>query len=265
MHELTGPATRFSDGAISQAAKDIGCDEAAIRAVIDVESRGGFLPDKRPKILFERHHFHRHTKGKFSASDPDICSSKAGGYKGKASEYDRLDRAIKLNRQAALKSASWGAFQILGSNYEAAGFEDVESFCRAMCEGEDAHLRAFVKFVQKNRLDDELCRRDWKGFARGYNGPAYRKFEYDTKLSAAYKYHASVAPRADSRARRMLKMGHEGEDVERLQEALGITVDGDFGPATKQAVLSFQKRNGLKEDGIAGPQTLEAIATKAGA
>ena len=37
--EFSGPATRFTDDAIEQAAKEIGCPVAAIRAVIDVESR----------------------------------------------------------------------------------------------------------------------------------------------------------------------------------------------------------------------------------
>jgi hypothetical protein len=260
MSEFAGPATRFSSGAIAEAARDIGCDEAAIRAVIDVESRGGFLPDKRPKILFERHLFHRHTRGRFSASHPDISAELGGGYKGKAAEYERLERAISLDREAALKSASWGAFQILGSNHAAAGFSDVEGFCRAMCQGEDEHLKAFVSFVQANHLDDELCRRDWAGFARGYNGPSYRKFEYDTKLEAAYRYHASVSPRADQTPRRTLKMGDEGDDVEWLQERLGVTADGDFGPATKQAVLEFQRAKKLTADGIAGPDTLSALA-----
>ncbi len=259
MSEFAGPATRFSSGAISQAAKDIGCDEAAVRAVIDVESRGGFLPDKRPKILFERHLFYRQTNGKFSQGHPDICASKGGGYKGKAAEYDRLTRAIALDRQAALKSASWGAFQILGSNHKAAGFADVESFCKAMSQGEDEQLGAFVNFVKANRLDDELCRRDWAGFARGYNGPSYRKFEYDTKLRAAYNYHASVTPRADQSPRRTLKMGHQGDDDEWLQEKLGLAADGDIGPATKQAVIAFQASKGLTADGIAGARTLEAL------
>jgi hypothetical protein len=259
MSEFAGPATRFSSGAIAEAATDIGCEEAAIRAVIDVESRGGFLPDTRPKILFERHLFFRFTKGKFSGSDPDICSSTGGGYKGNAAEYGRLTRAIALDREAALKSASWGAFQILGSNHIAAGFDDVESFCRAMSQGEDEQLQAFVNFVKANHLDDELRRHDWAGFARGYNGPAFRKFEYDTKLRAAYNFHASVTPRSDQSPRRTLKMGFHGDDVERLQEKLGVPSDGDFGPATKKAVIAFQKGEGLQADGIAGQLTLDAL------
>ncbi|MFP7169205.1 peptidoglycan-binding domain-containing protein [Terribacillus sp. FSL K6-0262] len=48
--------------------------------------------------------------------------------------------------------------------------------------------------------------------------------------------------------------GH-GDDVRRIQRALGVTADGIFGPVTRQAVVDFQRSNGLGVDGIVGPQT----------
>ena len=49
-----------------------------------------------------------------------------------------------------------------------------------------------------------------------------------------------------------------------MQQALvhaGFTLDTDgvFGPATKEAVLKFQKQEGLHEDGIVGTSTLKAL------
>jgi hypothetical protein len=258
MTEFTGPATRFSDGAIQDAADEIGCDVAAVKAVIDVESRGGFLPDTRPKILFERHVFSKRTGGRFDASHPDISSRETGGYKGGAAEYDRLLAAAALDRKAALESASWGAFQIMGYHAASLGSPDIEDFCRGMCNSEDDHLSAFVRFVKLNKLDDELCRRDWAGFARGYNGPAYLKNRYDTKLAAAYTLHAIAPPRAEG-TQRTLKMGDEGEDVKWLQGKLGVTPDGDFGPGTKNAVIAFQKKHDLGADGIVGARTRQAL------
>lgn len=55
-----------------------------------------------------------------------------------------------------------------------------------------------------------------------------------------------------------LKRGKENptEIVRKVQEFLGITTDGDFGPVTEAAVIDFQKENDLAVDGIVGPQTL---------
>lgn len=259
MLEFSGPATRFSPDAIQAAADEIGCDVAAVKAVIDVESRGGFLSDTRPKILFERHVFSKRTNHQFDQSHPEISSREPGGYKGGAAEYDRLADAIALDRKAALESASWGAFQIMGYHHESLGMPDVEDFCRGMCHSEDDHLSAFVRFVKLNKLDDELCRRDWAGFARGYNGPAFLKNRYDTKLAAAYTVHAISPPRTDGGIQRTLKMGDDGPDVVLLQKKLGLTPDGDFGPATKAAVVTFQQTHDLGDDGIVGSKTRQAL------
>lgn len=56
-----------------------------------------------------------------------------------------------------------------------------------------------------------------------------------------------------------LKIGSEGEDVKRLQTALGIKADGKFGPGTETALKNWQKNNGLDADGIAGQKTLQKI------
>lgn len=258
MPEFTGNPAPLVDVDFERAAKSIGCTVAAVRAVNDVESRGGFFADGRPKILFERHIFHRQTGGRFDASHPKISNSSSGGYIGGPAEYDRLAEAIGCDRTAALKSASWGAFQIMGFNHKAAGFADVESFVAAMVSGQGAQLDAFVKFVKSNGLDDELIRKDWAGFARGYNGEEYAKNKYDTKLAAAFALHNAGGPRTES-PHPVLRMGDKGADVKLLQAALGLKADGDFGPATKAAVIKAQKAAGLYQDGIVGQQTWNAI------
>lgn len=252
--EFAGNTAKLDDTAIEAAAARIGCQVASVRAVIDVESRGGFLPDGRPKILFERHYFSRLTKKAFDATHADISNPKWGGYKGGAAEYERLGRAIKLNRDAALRSASWGAFQIMGDNYKLCGFANAESFVAAVVSGEAAQLDAFCSFIKKTGLDDELIRRDWAGFARGYNGPAYKANKYDEKLAAAYAFHSAGGSHADS-PRPTLKQGDKGADVIALQKAMGLTADGDFGPGTKKAVVALQKKHGLYADGIVGKNT----------
>jgi peptidoglycan hydrolase-like protein with peptidoglycan-binding domain len=51
----------------------------------------------------------------------------------------------------------------------------------------------------------------------------------------------------------------QGRQVEMVQEALGIGVDGVYGPETEEAVRSFQASKGLTVDGIVGPQTIAAL------
>ena len=50
----------------------------------------------------------------------------------------------------------------------------------------------------------------------------------------------------------LLKNGSKGEDVKKLQEKLGLTADGSFGPGTEKAVKEWQSKNGLTSDGIIG-------------
>ncbi len=51
----------------------------------------------------------------------------------------------------------------------------------------------------------------------------------------------------------------QGRQVEMLQEALGISADGVYGPETEEAVRSFQSAHGLTVDGIVGPATIAAL------
>ena len=61
------------------------------------------------------------------------------------------------------------------------------------------------------------------------------------------------------------KEGSRGEEVRQIQTKLSNwgynpgKVDGIYGKQTKEAVIRFQKKNGLTADGIAGPATLKAM------
>lgn len=183
----------FSAAGIARTAKKLGVDEATVLAVAEVESNGsGFLPDGRPKILFERHIFARLSSHKHDSTNPDISSAVPGGYIGDGYEYDRLYRAVQLDGEAAVQSASWGAFQIMGFNWRECGEKSPYGFLLAVHHNADAHLGLFAAFVQGKNLVDALKRKDWAAFARGYNGPAYLQNRYDTKLAAAYARHGGV-------------------------------------------------------------------------
>jgi putative chitinase len=57
----------------------------------------------------------------------------------------------------------------------------------------------------------------------------------------------------------LLKLGSKGPDVAKLQTALGIGADGNFGPGTEKALKEWQAKTGLSADGIAGPATFQRL------
>jgi hypothetical protein len=188
-------ARNLTDADFARAAKALNVEVAAIRAVAEVEAAGaGFLSDGRPAILYEAHIFHKHSKGAHSnakdrrgvaLSSPSWNKSLYGATG--ATQHNRYEDARKLNADAANKACSWGAFQILGENHQACGFDTSQDFVDAMWTGgAPAHLDAFVKFIQANKLDTALRAKQWATFARGYNGPGYAQNAYDQKMANAY-------------------------------------------------------------------------------
>src|SRR3954469_11408832 len=55
------------------------------------------------------------------------------------------------------------------------------------------------------------------------------------------------------------------DTVRALQQKLGVSTDGGYGPKTRAAVRRFQRAHGLAADGVAGPQTLAALGVSAAA
>jgi hypothetical protein len=195
--EFTGAARPLGPQDIAVAATRLHCEPAAIWAVCDIESAGGgFLPDTRPKILFEAHLFGNLTRHRWDATHPNISSPNWNralyGADG-AHQYDRLAEAISLDRAAALQSASWGMFQIVGMNFAGCGFASVEAYVAAMCDGEGAQLAAFAAFCAHEELAPLLVARDWTAFALRYNGPGEAENDYAGKLAAAYRRRAVAA------------------------------------------------------------------------
>lgn len=192
---------RLIDEDFIQVAELLGCEPAALKAVQQVETggRGGFFSPGRPAILFEGHIFWTQLKKRGSNPEDYVKGNEnilypkweKGHYKGGIGEYDRLEQARKINREAADASASWGMFQIMGFNYAACGEESIESFVRSMCESEFKQLLLTANFIKKNsQMLQALQARDWAVFAKCYNGPAYAQNRYDVKLEAAYQKYS---------------------------------------------------------------------------
>ena len=120
------------------------------------------------------------TSGKYDKSHPV-----GGGYGAYKVQYRKLMLAYSLDKNAALKAASWGKFQILGSNHLSAGYKDVNEFVSSLSVSEKNHLKAFVDFIKAdNRLLKAIRAKDWLAFALVYNGP--RQKGYDKRMKDNY-------------------------------------------------------------------------------
>lgn len=168
-------------------ASNLGCTGKQLSAVASVESSGGgFDNHGRPKILYERHLFHRQTDGKWS---PTIFSNKSGGGYGQSS-WDKLAAACAKDPDAAFGACSWGKFQVLGLHWSKLGYESPYALAYSCVTGEAEHYDLFARYIQAFGLADELRAitddpEDCRALARGYNGPNYEKFNYHKRIAKA--------------------------------------------------------------------------------
>lgn len=178
------------------------CKPSAIRAFAEVESpTGGYLPTGEPTILFERHTFHKLTNGKYDGAKApglsdryDTISSPVPSYKDKSygprsKQHARLAAAVNLDRDAALQSASWGAFQVMGFNWRRCGYGSLQAFINGMIDGgEREHLVALCCFVRSDaRLHKAVRDLDWETVAELYNGKGFRATGYHLKMADAFE------------------------------------------------------------------------------
>lgn len=185
---FTNPAApAVTDSEIVGFARRLGCTPKQIRAVAKVESGGSAFDSKgRPKILFERHLFHRMTGGRFT---PAPFSNPAyGGYS--EDSWMKLAYAAGKNPEVAFSSCSWGRFQVLGSHWRKLGYASAFELAMSTARTEMAHYELLVRYVEKFGLvtairalsaDPATC----VAFARGYNGPDFGRNQYDRKLARA--------------------------------------------------------------------------------
>lgn len=219
-------------------AGSLDCEPATLKAIARVESggRSSFWQINRhdgahiPALVFERHYFSRLTEGKYDDEHPDISwprgyqrKDRLGQrnpamhdgqtdaddvYGGYARGYLRLINAYRLDPGAALKSCSWGKFQIMGENHQLCDRDSVEKFVGKMCQSEHAQIDLLAAFIRgkprawkdpKNKaqgkeisLWDAVKTRNWAAIAFNYNGPDYKTHRYDEKLRAAYEEYSKT-------------------------------------------------------------------------
>ncbi|PHX39417.1 hypothetical protein AO284_41145, partial [Pseudomonas sp. NZIPFR-PS2] len=167
-----------------------------IKAFATVESggRSGFGPAKLPVIAFEGHLFRKYTKHIYDQAHPLLSypyKKKAGpqwqtNNKDQAKAWETMATAFALDQEAALMSASWGMFQIMGFNYASCGYKTVFEFSAALKVNAGNQLKAFLGFCSKSpALMKAMKSKDFTSMARNYNGEDYGN--YDVLMQKAYE------------------------------------------------------------------------------
>lgn len=121
-------------------------------------------------------------------------------------------------------------------------------------------LESACWFWKTNKLDKWADKGDNVGLTKKINGGTIGLDDRNRRWKEALGILGGEVPvskpsTTSSTAVRTLRKGMKGDDVAKMQKAIGVGADGDFGPGTLVAVKKWQKLNGLVADGIVGPAT----------
>lgn len=189
--------TRLTVADYEHVAAELGVEVATIRAVSDIEAgktHKGFFEPGLPVINFDRTIFASRLRragknvAKARKQQPAAFAklnlARYGSY-GNA-QRARLEAGIAIDSVVAIESTFWGMFQIGGFNWHRCGVESANEFARLMAQSEAMQLELFARFMQSTGMVKHLRQKNWRSFARAYNGPGYAKKGYHRRLAAAY-------------------------------------------------------------------------------
>jgi peptidoglycan hydrolase-like protein with peptidoglycan-binding domain len=104
-----------------------------------------------------------------------------------------------------------------------------------------ATVRAVKRFQRKHHLEADgiVGTQTWRAITGKHSSRSSHRSQHTRKSSTS-----------------------RGKSVRIVQRKLGITVDGVFGPGTKEAVKRFQRANLMTPDGVVGPATWNVMGFK---
>jgi len=195
---------RLTELDFEEVAAELGVEVAAIKAVTEIEAgrtHEGFWSEGKPLINFDLGVYRSRAarRGvnlkKYASSHPVIFNRPNTARYGsqQAAQQARLDAAMDIDSVSAIEGTFWGMFQIGGFNYERCGVSSHSEFVRLMSRSERDQLELFAQFIRRAGLLPALRKKDWRTFARGYNGPSYAARGYHTRLAASYAKHKKTS------------------------------------------------------------------------
>jgi hypothetical protein len=177
-------STIIAESQYAAIAKELNCEVAAIKAIVKNETKNeAFFANGLPSILFERHIFYENTKPTKGshpfAKFPDICKPSVGGWGASGIfQYERLIKAAKLDKNAALRSCSWGAFQVIADPYEILGYDNPSQIANECMASMDGQIKLFIGFMKMKDKEVSIIKhiknKDWEKVASAYNGKYWK-------------------------------------------------------------------------------------------
>ncbi|MEC5172779.1 N-acetylmuramidase domain-containing protein [Chryseobacterium nepalense] len=203
-----GKGNAVTDKHFKSLAKDIGVEAKVFKTVAIVESGGreSFIDiggKQKAKILYERHYMYRFLKKTKSQMDLDNLKKKypdlvhnVGTYKDRNAKYGsekeqfiKLNKAKKIDNDSAIKSCSWGKFQVMGKYYNFLynspnELEDAMNMCEVQ---HFAYFKIYLKDVTGEPMVKAMKDKNWNKIAELYNGPDYAVNKYHIKMKNKYE------------------------------------------------------------------------------
>lgn len=285
--EYQGSGVRLRQGELAEIAHEHGLEEAHLRTVIEVETSGkGFNQAGWVEFLFEPHVFYR-TVPKAKQAEAIRRGLAYPTWRGPGSypkslqlRIQQFQQAAALDETSAIKSASWGLGQVMGSECDEVGFATPQAMLEAFKESEANQVRGMCNLIKRRGIDKDLrnfpdmaaCRH----FALRYNGKAYEKNKYHIKLHDSYVRWSGKSRRVepdqtlDPLQDGWLRYGEydpeqTGGPIWQAQSQLkklgySLLVDGKYGRGTRATVLAWKVNNHIDtSNGDLSPSDLEML------
>lgn len=177
--------TLITDEHYQAASERLGVEVAMMQAIAKQESkRNSFWEAGQATILFERHKMWKYLKEDAGKTDaelaelkeqyPLIVNNNSGGYGLYSAQYEKLATAKEIHYTSAVKSCSWGKFQVMGFNY-AVAFDSPEELEEAVNKCELQQFQLFLGYLENTTgLVQAMINKDWETIASKYNGANWR-------------------------------------------------------------------------------------------
>lgn len=165
-------------------AADAGISPPMVRAIRQIESGASSRA-----VRFEPHVFHRETGGRYRAQVP-YTPGEGRSASSVRTETNRaaFERAKQLDAAAAVRSTSWGSYQVLGGHLIRLFGSPTTGVSAFDSDPDTVSDRLLVAWMRANPPALAAARaNNFAEFARRYNGPAYYVRHYDQRLAAAFE------------------------------------------------------------------------------